>query len=221
MRFPLGGVGRLGDAYAATRSGIAMTTLAAHPTRSIYGAFAATRLALSRSQLEISGHYDPTMRFWFARFELYIALLILMDNWYAASAGGGSGATRLSNLISQMPCSYTKARQAIAEAIAQGFVRLVASEADHRLKVVKPTERTIGVWEAYFDEALAIMEDTGLIELLIERREALKSDARPSCSPATSCSSAIPAPTASCGRSWSGCRCPIAFWSATTTTAMP
>jgi len=139
--------------------------------RSIYGAFAATRLALSRSQLEISARYNPEMRFWFARFELYIALLIMMDNWYAGSAREPERrATRLSSLTSQMPCSYTKARQLIEDAVEFGYAEIRSDSADHRVKVVIPTKRTIQVWEAYFDEAKAIMEDTNLIELLVEER---------------------------------------------------
>lgn len=87
-----------------------------------YGAFAATRLALSRSQLAISGQFDPDKRFWFARFELYIALLIMMASWYAASGRGDPDhrPTRMSDLISQMPCSYTKARHQIEEAVELG-----------------------------------------------------------------------------------------------------
>ena len=140
------------------------------PSRRLYGAFAATRLALSRSQLAISAQFDPEKRFWFARFELYIALLIMMDNWYAAKADGDpkQGATRMSNLISQMPCSYTKARQLIDDAVELGYAELGATTSDRRVKVVTPTDRTIKIWESYFDEAIAIMKDTGLVELLAE-----------------------------------------------------
>lgn len=139
--------------------------------RSIYGAFAATRLALSRSQLEISSSYNPEMRFWFARFELYVALLIMMDNWYAGTADDAERrATRLTSLTSQMPCSYTKARQLIEDAVEFGYAEIRPSASDHRVKVVIPTRRTIQVWEAYFDEAKAIMEDTGLIDLLVDER---------------------------------------------------
>lgn len=136
----------------------------------IYGAFAATRLALSRSQLAISGQFDPEKRFWFAQFELYIALLIMMDNWYAASGRVDLDhrATRMSNLISQMPCSYTKARHLIEEAVELGYAEMGAMETDRRVKIVTPTQRTIEIWESYFDEALAIMQDTGLVSMLVE-----------------------------------------------------
>lgn len=140
--------------------------------RSIYGAFAATRLAIARNQLEISGGYNPEMRFWFVRFELYMALLVMMDNFYAASAHNDpdEGATRLSNLISQMPCSYSKARQLIEESVERNYTTITPSTWDHRVKIVRPTQKTIEIWEAYFDDAKAIMEDTGLITLLVEER---------------------------------------------------
>lgn len=148
--------------------------------RRIYGAFAATRLALSRSQLAISGRFDPEMRFWFARFELYIAMLIMMDNWYAANAEGDPDrrATRLSNLISQMPCSYTKARQLIDDAVELGYAELGATASDLRVKIVTPTDRTIEIWETYFDEAMAIMCDTGLVAMLAEDHFAIMNEAR-------------------------------------------
>ena len=141
----------------------------------IYGAFAATRLALSRSQLAISGQFDPEKRFWFARFELYIALLIMMDNWYVASGAGDPDhrATRMSNLISQMPCSYTKARQLIEEAVELGYAEIGSMEPDRRVKIVTPTDRTIKIWESYFDDALAIMQDTGLVAMLADDHHAL------------------------------------------------
>lgn len=136
----------------------------------IYGAFAATRLALSRSQLAISGQFDPEKRFWFAQFELYIALLIMMDNWYAASGRDDPDrrATRMSDLISQMPCSYTKARHLIEEAVELQYAEIGAMASDRRVKTVTPTDRTIRIWESYFDEALAIMQDTGLVAMLAE-----------------------------------------------------
>ena len=34
--------------------------------------------------MEVSLVHDPHRRFWFARFEMYIALLMMMDNRYAA-----------------------------------------------------------------------------------------------------------------------------------------
>lgn len=134
----------------------------------IYGAFAATRLALSRSQLAISSEFNPEKRFWFAQFELYIALLIMMDNWYSAAGSGDPEhrATRMSNLISQMPCSYTKARHLIEEAVERGYAEIRPMGSDRRGKVVTPTSRTIKIWESYFDDALAIMQDTGLIAML-------------------------------------------------------
>jgi hypothetical protein len=143
---------------------------------SIYGAFAATRLALARSQLEVSARYDPEMRFWFARFELYVAMLIMMDNWYAATADADPDArgTRLSNLISQMPCSYTKARQLIDDSAELGYARIKPAAFDHRVKIVLPTSRTIRVWQAYWDEAKAIMDDTGLVEMLVEETVAAR-----------------------------------------------
>lgn len=139
---------------------------------SIYGAFAATRLALARSQLEVSARFDPEMRFWFARFELYVALLIMMDNWYSTSIDDEpeARATRLSNLISQMPCSYTKARQLIDDSVELGYAWIKPGTSDHRVKVVIPTEKTIKIWRTYWDEAKAIMEDTGLIDMLVEER---------------------------------------------------
>lgn len=148
---------------------------------SVYGAFAATRLALARSQLEVSARFDPEMRFWFARFELYVALLIMMDNWYSATADEEqeARATRLSNLISQMPCSYTKARQLIDDSVELGYADIRPAQSDHRVKIVIPTERTIRIWQAYWDEAKAIMEDTGLVEMLVEERLAADADARP------------------------------------------
>ena len=148
--------------------------------QSIYGAFAATRLALARSQTEISSRYNPEMQFWFVRFELYMALLIMMENFYAASARNDPdrGATRLSNLISQMPCSYSKARQLIHEAVDRGYATIAQSNPDHRVKIVAPTAQSIAIWEAYFDEAKAIMEDTGLINILVEEELAARK-ARP------------------------------------------
>lgn len=118
----------------------------------------------------MSGQFDPEKRFWFAQFELYIALLIMMDNWYAASGHGDPDhrATRMSDLISQMPCSYTKARHLIEEAVELEYAEIGAMDSDRRVKVVTPTTRTIRIWESYFDEALAIMEDTGLVAMLAE-----------------------------------------------------
>lgn len=146
----------------------------------IYGAFAATRLALARSQLAISAEFNPEKRFWFAQFELYIALLIMMDNWYVA--GGiddpDRRATRISNLISQMPCSYTKARQLIEEAVERGYAEIRAMGSDRRGKVVTPTSRTIKIWESYFDDAFAIMQDTGLIAMLAEDHSAKRRSSR-------------------------------------------
>lgn len=138
----------------------------------IYGAFAATRLALARSQLEVSARFDPEMRFWFARFELYVALLIMMDNWYSTSIDDEPEvrATRLSNLISQMPCSYTKARQLIDDSAELGYAEIKPGLSDHRIKIVMPTQKTIEIWEAYWDEAKTIMEDTGLVDLLVDDR---------------------------------------------------
>lgn len=137
----------------------------------IYGAFAATRLALARDHLEISAHHDPHKRFWFARFDMYIALLIMMDKWYAARRDGTERVgTRLTNMISQMPCSYTTARQLIDDAAELGYVEIKPSATDNRVKVVTPTNRTIELWESYIDEAGMIMKDTGLIELLAEHK---------------------------------------------------
>jgi hypothetical protein len=138
--------------------------------QSIYGAFAATRLALSRSQLEISSRYKPEMRFWFVRFELYIALLTMMENLYSATARSDpdKGASRLTNLISQMPCSYSKARQLIDDSEKLGYTIISSSKTDHRIKMVTPTKKTILIWEAYFDEAIDIMKDTGLIRMLAD-----------------------------------------------------
>ena len=146
----------------------------------IYGAFAATRLALSRSQLAISGQFDPEKRFWFAQFELYIALLIMMDNWYAGSGTGDPDhrATRMSNLISQMPCSYTKARQLIDDAVEMEYAEIGSMDSDRRVKIVSPTNRTIKIWESYFDEALAIMQDTGLVAMLAEDHNAQRQRSR-------------------------------------------
>lgn len=137
----------------------------------VYGAFAATRLALARDHLEISADHDPHKRFWFARFDMYIALLVMMDKWYAARDDGTERkGTRLTNLISQMPCSYTTARQLIDDAHELGYVEIRPSKADHRVKVVMPTRRTIALWESYIDGAEMIMKDTGLIELVAEHR---------------------------------------------------
>ena len=158
-----------------------VSALERRPVRrgSIYGAFAATRLALARSQLEVSARYDPEMRFWFARFELYVALLIMMDNWYATTADAepDARATRLSNLISQMPCSYTKARQLIDDSVELGYAEIKPAASDHRVKIVLPTERTIRIWQAYWDEAKAIMDDTGLVEMLVEETLAARAAA--------------------------------------------
>ena len=116
--------------------------------------------------------WDPEMRFWFARFELYVALLIMMDNWYSTSIDDEPEvrATRLSNLISQMPCSYTKARQLIDDSAELGYAQIRPGLSDHRIKIVMPTQKTIEIWEAYWDEAKAIMEDTGLVDLLVDDR---------------------------------------------------
>jgi DNA-binding MarR family transcriptional regulator len=135
----------------------------------IYGAFAATRLALSRDQMEVSLVHDPHRRFWFARFEMYIALLMMMDNRYAAHHDSDTRiGTRLTNLISNMPCSYTTARQLIDDAVELGYLEMTPSQGDRRVKMVIPTERTIALWESYVDEARLIMKDTGLIAPLSE-----------------------------------------------------
>lgn len=145
---------------------------------SIYGAFTATRLALSRDQLEISDVHDPHRRFWFARFDMYIALLVMMDKWYAArDEGTDRVGTRLTNLISQMPCSYTTARQLIDDAAELNYVEIRPSTTDHRVKVVLPTNRTVALWESYIEEARMIMKDTGLIELLVEQAQKESQDA--------------------------------------------
>lgn len=139
---------------------------------SIYGAFAATRLALTRDQLEISADHDPHKRFWFARFDMYVALLIMMDKWYSAHAEHSHRVgTRLTNLMSQMPCSYTTARQLIDDAAELGYVQIRPSNSDHRVKVVIPMQRTIDLWESYIDEASMIMRDSGLTQMLAELPE--------------------------------------------------
>ena len=137
---------------------------------SIYAAFAATRLAIARSYVEISTSYNPDIRFWFVRFELYMALLVMMENFYAkgASSDPDRGATGITNLIRQMPCSYSKARSLIDDAVNLGYAELRRSATDSRVKTVSPTKRTIDVWQTYFDEAMAITRDTGLIENMVE-----------------------------------------------------
>ena len=74
---------------------------------------------------------------------------------------------------SQMPCSYTKARQLIEEAVELGYAEIGAMESDRRVKIVMPTHRTIKIWESDFDDALAIMQDTGLVAMLAEDHHAL------------------------------------------------
>jgi len=146
--------------------------------KSIYGAFAAGRLAIARLQLEISSRYRPEWKFWFGRIELHIALLVMMENYYSAATKNDpdEGASRLTILINQMPCSYTTARRLIDDAVEEGYLNLKPSKSDHRVKVVTPTERTIKIWEAHFDESKTIMEDTGLIEMLIEEQLGAQKD---------------------------------------------
>jgi len=97
-------------------------------------------------------------------------MLVMMENYYSASAkkDPDKGASKLSILIRQMPCSYTKARHLISDAAEQGYLHIKSSKSDHRVKIVTPTKQTIDVWETHFDEFKAIMEDTGLLAMLFE-----------------------------------------------------
>lgn len=101
-----------------------------------------------------------------------------MENYYSATANidPDKGASRLTTLISQMPCSYTTARRLIDDAVEEGYLNLKPSKSDQRVKVVTPTERTIKIWEAHFDESKTIMEDTGFIKMLLEEQLGAQKD---------------------------------------------
>ena len=114
-----------------------------HESR-LYGQFASTRLELSRSQLVISRKFDPERRFWFGKFELYIALITIMERWYSETRGLG---TPLAHITSQMPCSHSKARGLIDHAVELGYLQFAstAQDQDQRVKVLTPTIETIQI----------------------------------------------------------------------------